>query len=66
MHISEVEKHRMEKEHKMRHGYQDHDNKRYPHVDEGAKHQGVYQYVDNKHARESKPEDYQNMMESIR
>jgi hypothetical protein len=64
MHISEVEKHRMEKEHKMRHGYQDHSNKRFPHHDEDAEHQFSMKDMENKHAREAQPIDYENMMES--
>lgn len=59
MHISDIEKARMEKEHKMRHGYQLQDNKKFPHsADEIKEHQHVYQDVENKHARESKAEDY--------
>jgi hypothetical protein len=34
MHVDELEAYRMEKEHKMRHGYQDHSNKKYPHTAE--------------------------------
>ena len=59
MHISEVEKARMEKEHQMRNGYQVMDNKRFPHnTNDVNEHQHVYKDMENKHARETKPEDY--------
>jgi hypothetical protein len=58
MHISDIEKARMEKEHKMRNGYQVQDNKRYPHMDEIKEHQHVWQDNENRHARETKREDY--------
>lgn len=57
MHISEVEQARLEKEHKMRYGYQDHDNKRFPHDVEVKEHQYMHKDMENKHAREAKPED---------
>lgn len=62
MHISEVEKARMEKEHQMRNGYQVQDNNRFPHSMPINEHQHVFKDTENKHARESQPEDY-NMME---
>lgn len=59
MHISEVEKARMEKDHKMRNGYQMEDNKKYPHMQENPEHQPLFnKEYENKHARESKPSDY--------
>ncbi len=58
MHISEVEKARLEKEHQMRNGYQVHDNNRFPHMNEIKEHSPLYKDTENKHARESKPEDY--------
>ena len=58
MHISEVEKARLEKDHQMRHGYQIHDNKRFPINVEVSEHQGLPKNMENKHARESKPEDF--------
>jgi len=63
MHISEVEKARLEKDHQMRNGYQIHDNKRFPmNVQvEVNEHEPIFKDSENKHARESKPEDY-NMM----
>lgn len=64
MHVSEVEKARMEKDHKMRNGYQIQDNKRFPHdTREINEHQYLSKDMENKHARESKPEDY-NMEQS--
>lgn len=58
MHISEVEKARLEKDHKMRNGYQIHDNKRYPINVEVNEYQHLPKDMDNKHAREYKPEDF--------
>lgn len=64
MHISEVEKARLEKDHQMRHGYAVNDNNRFPHNLEVNEHMYVHKDTENKHARESKPEDYK--MESVR
>lgn len=58
MHISEVEKARMEKDHRMRNGYQIQDGKRYPQNVEINEHQHLFKDSENKHARESKPEDF--------
>ncbi len=58
MHISEVEKARLEKDHQMKNGYQIHDNKRFPHNAEVSEHQNVFKDNDNKHARASSEEDY--------
>ena len=58
MHISEVEKARMEKDRQMRNGYQVQDNNRFPHTTEINEHQFVFKDNENKHARETKPEDY--------
>ena len=58
MHISEVEKARLEKDHQMRNGYQIHDNKRYPINVEVSEYQHLSKDTENKHAREAKPEDY--------
>ena len=66
MHISEVEKARLEKEHKMRNGYQVQDNAKYPHMQEINEHKHVFQDTENVHARETKPEDYDKMMELSR
>ena len=63
MHISEVEKARLEKEHQMRNGYQVHDNNVYPHRPEVNEHQYVHKDMENKHARESQPSDYELNME---
>lgn len=63
MHISDIEKMRMEKDHKMKHGYQIHDNTRYPHTEKVNEFQFLPKDEENKHARESKPSDYQLMME---
>lgn len=58
MHVSEVEKARLEKEHKMRHGYQVHDNAKFPqHMNDVNEHQYLPKDMDNKHAREAIPED---------
>lgn len=58
MHISDVEKARMEKDHKMRNGYQDHDNSRFPHDNSDVTEtRYAYKDLDNKHARDAKPED---------
>lgn len=59
MHISEVEKARLEKEHQMRNGYQIHDNKRFPINAEVNEHQHVFKDTENKHSRASTEEDYQ-------
>ena len=65
MHISDIEKARMEKDHQMRHGYQVMDNKRFPHESNDInEHSHVYKDMENKHARESQPEDYR--MEPMR
>lgn len=65
MHISEVEKARLEKEHSMRNGYQIQDGKRFPHTtNDISEHQFLYKDTENKHARETKPEDYN--MEPVR
>jgi len=58
MHISEVEKARLEKDHKMRNGYQIHDNKRYPINVDVTENQHILKDTDNKHARASTPEDF--------
>jgi hypothetical protein len=58
MHISEVEKARLEKDHKMKHGYQIHDNKRDPLNVDVTQHQPVYPDMENKHARASTDNDY--------
>ncbi len=58
MHISEVEKARMEKDHQMRHGYQIHDNNTFPHMTEVNEHRSLFKDEENKHARESMPEDF--------
>lgn len=58
MHISEVEKARLEKEHQMRNGYQVQNNAQYPHTAPISEHQYVNKDMENKHARESQPEDY--------
>jgi len=57
MHISEVEKYRMEKEHQMRTGYQQADRNV---VNE---HAHIFKDTENKHARESRPSDYEIQME---
>jgi len=57
MHISEVEKARLEKEHQMKHGYQMHNNNRFPHRTEVHEHQYLHKDTENKHARETTPED---------
>lgn len=62
MHISEVEKARLEKEHQMRNGYQVHDNNRFPHMNDVNEVQHVFKDTENKHARESKPEDFNRSM----
>jgi hypothetical protein len=58
MHISDVEKARMEKEHKMRNGYSDMSNQRFPHSDEITENRYVHKDEDNQHARERVPADY--------
>jgi hypothetical protein len=63
MHISEVEKFRMEKEHQMRNGYQVHDNNVYPHRNVVNEHAHIFKDTENKHARESHPSDYEMNME---
>lgn len=63
MHISEVEKARLEKDHQMRNGYQIHDNNRFPHMTEVKEHSSLYKDMENKHARESRPSDYKMNME---
>lgn len=63
MHISDVEKARLEKDHQMRHGYQIHDNKRFPINAEVNEHYYVHKDMENKHARESQPSDYEIQME---
>lgn len=51
MHISDVEKHRIEKEDAMRHGYHMQDSQRYPHMQEIHERQRMYADVmENKHA----------------
>ena len=65
MHISEVEKARMQKEHQMRNGYQVMDNKRFPHnTNDINEHKYVHKDMENMHARETKPEDW-NMEHSV-
>lgn len=59
MHISEVEKARLEKEHKMRNGYQVQDNAKFPHMNEINEHKYVHKDSENMHARESVASDYQ-------
>jgi len=61
MHISEQEKYRLEKEHRMRNGYQLHDGKK----DEVNEHAYVHKDTENKHARESQPDDYSKPMGAI-
>lgn len=57
MHISEVEKARMEKEHQMRNGYQNMDNKQFPHhINDIHESQFSYKDMENKHGKEYKPE----------
>jgi len=51
MHISDVEKARMEKEHKMRNGYKIMDNNRFPHVNDVHEDEYVLRDLENKHAR---------------
>lgn len=63
MHISDVEKYRMEKDHQMRHGYKVHDNNVFPHNVEVKEHQPIFKEYENKHARESRPSDYEMSME---
>lgn len=60
MHISEVEKMRLEKEHHMRNGYQLHKNR-----EDVREHAYVHKDTENKHARETMPEDYNQMMRAI-
>jgi hypothetical protein len=36
MNMEEMERMRIEKEHKMRYGYQDHSNKKFPHHEENS------------------------------
>ena len=57
MHVSEVEKARLEKEHQMRHGYQVHNNNRFPHTTEVNEQVHIYKDTENKHAREATFED---------
>jgi hypothetical protein len=66
MHISDVEKARMEKDHQMRNGYQVQNNNRFPHSMSINEHQYVNKDTENKHARESQPSDYQRMMERVK
>jgi hypothetical protein len=58
MHISDVERMRLEKEHKMREGYAVHNNKRFPHDLEVKEHAYKFKDMENKHARESTEDDY--------
>lgn len=58
MHISEVEKARMEKDHQMRNGYADHRNARFPHQqNEVYERQYNFRDTENKHAKEFPPEE---------
>lgn len=52
MHISEVEKARLEKEHKMRYGYQNQDNNVGPNATEIHERQYLHKDMENKHAAE--------------
>jgi hypothetical protein len=64
MHISEVEKARLDKEHEMRHGYQMHNNNKFPHTPMNAESQHIFRDSENKHAMEYKPNHYETGMES--
>jgi len=58
MHISEVEKYRMGKDHEMRHGYQTQTNSKFPHEVGIGETQPIFKEIDNKHAMEIQPEGY--------
>lgn len=59
MHISEVEKHRMEKEHEMRNGYHVSTNSnQFPHRNEVSERQYLYKDMENKHAQEEIPQSH--------
>ena len=59
MHISEVEQHRLEKEHQMRHGYKMRNNVQYPHMpDEGEVSSYAHKDMENIHAKDINPEDH--------
>lgn len=58
MHISEVEQHRLEKEHQMRHGYKMRNNQVFPHMKDESEVQSYnHKDMENIHAREINPED---------
>jgi hypothetical protein len=57
MHISEVEKSRMEKDHQMRYGYADHRNSRFPHQNEVNESNYIFKDMENKHAKEEIPQN---------
>lgn len=57
MHISEVEKMRMEKEHQMRNGYQRMENRQFPHDKQDMESTYVFKDTENKHAVEQIPQN---------
>lgn len=52
MHISEIEKARLEKDHQMRYGYQIQNKNNFPHNNDVNESQYIHKDMENKHARE--------------